>query len=318
MSESLDTAGGQSSFRLSRVLWVVVPALLLAGGAVVFFGFLDGMALIQRLTRPPLVPVTGTVFFNGQPLANARVMTKPTKEGLRGSVGFTDEQGNFYLEFDNAGTWIKGAYAGEHKVTVAAYGEQPPAGPPPLLTPEVYERFETTPLVINVTRDPSANHVRLELKGEPAGSRPLSGAPGDGGRGGGPGRGGRRGGGFGGPGGPPSFGPPAGGAPGRGRGPVSPEMMVARGMETFDKDGDGKLNADELREAIGIFGASLENADKNSDRYVDAQEMLEAFGGAADRATPPEGGRPQRPEQEKQDSQPMSPAPQQQSPSTMP
>jgi hypothetical protein len=56
--------------------------------------------------------------------------------------------------------------------------------------------------------------------------------------------------------------------------------MVERGMETFDKDGDGKLNADELREAIGIFGDDLRTADTNGDGFVDSQEMLRALGGA--------------------------------------
>lgn len=286
----------EPTFRVWRVLLIVFPAALIAALAVAFFGFLDGWALIQSLTRPPLVPVTGKVLYNGSPLANARIWTQPLKPGLRGSIGFTDDEGRFKLEFDDKGRWVDGAFVGEHKVTVAGYGPQRGPAPPDLLTPPQYEQFDTTPLRITVTPDPAKNDFTLELQGEPGGARALAGGPGGAGAGGGPPAGGpqgqrRRGAGARGPfagagpvpppGGLPSN-VPAGGQPpaGRGRGPVSPQIMVERGMETFDKDGDGKLNADELREAIGIFGDDLRTADTNGDGFVDSQEMLRALGGA--------------------------------------
>jgi len=282
MSGSENEHRAASDFRLWRVLALVLPAFVLAAAAVVFFGFYDGLARLQALMRPPLVPATGKVLYNGKPLANARIFTQPLRPGLRGSIAFTDDDGSFTLQYDNQGKWADGAYVGEHKVTVAGYGPQPPAGAPPLLTPPEYESFDTTPLRIHVTRDPKQNVFTLELSGEPGGQRPMAGGPGAGGRGGGgpaapPGGGFGRGrlGGREGPPGPLPEGAPRPAGPGGGF--VSPETMVEKGMESFDKDGDAKLNADELREAIGIFGEVLRNADANKDGFVDAEEMLHAL-----------------------------------------
>lgn len=67
-------------------------------------------------TNPNLVPVTGTVTFNGQPLAGASV----TFIGVgatpgEGATGITDEAGKYELSHFRAG---KGAMPGDYKVMI--------------------------------------------------------------------------------------------------------------------------------------------------------------------------------------------------------
>ena len=67
---------------------------------------------------PPLVPVEGTVTFDGQPLANALVQLIPQGQNL-GQTGFakTDAAGKFAIGMADAKT--KGAAAGEYKVVIS-------------------------------------------------------------------------------------------------------------------------------------------------------------------------------------------------------
>jgi Ca2+-binding EF-hand superfamily protein len=70
-------------------------------------------------------------------------------------------------------------------------------------------------------------------------------------------------GGPGGPGGPGGFGGGAGGG-------FNPEQMVARIFEESDKDGDGKLSADEAPERMQ---ANFERIDADSDGFVTKEEF---------------------------------------------
>jgi hypothetical protein len=66
-----------------------------------------------------LAPVSGRVMMDDHPLANAEVRFTPVSdEKLPGSVGVTDDQGNYELHFgSNRDT--PGAVLGEHRVTIS-------------------------------------------------------------------------------------------------------------------------------------------------------------------------------------------------------
>ena len=63
--------------------------------------------------QPDLGTVTGTVTMNGQPLTNVMVVFSP--ENGRSSMGVTDAEGNYELEYVGD---TKGAKIGQHKVSI--------------------------------------------------------------------------------------------------------------------------------------------------------------------------------------------------------
>ncbi|RUL86183.1 peptidase associated/transthyretin-like domain-containing protein [Tautonia sociabilis] len=75
---------------------------------------------------PELVPVSGTVVVNGEPLARATVIFEPTdtEDPNLNSGGQTDEQGHFELQTIDG---RKGAVVGNHRVTIT---------PPMTVTPD--------------------------------------------------------------------------------------------------------------------------------------------------------------------------------------
>jgi len=73
---------------------------------------------------PTVVPATGIVNYNGQPLAGARVMFHPQDGGARSSHGTTGADGRF--ELSTFGT-NDGALLGKQTVTVAKV-DQPGGG----------------------------------------------------------------------------------------------------------------------------------------------------------------------------------------------
>lgn len=166
MNDSQVEPPRQSQLHLGRVLAVVVPlamcTLLLGWG----WGYFDISKRVDRWLLPPLVEVTGRVYLNGQPLANAQVLTQPVGRKCRGAIGGTDAEGRFTLRTDVEGDFLPGAYAGEHRVTIQAIDPNAPPGPfkPPTVTPPESEEFETTPLRIQVDRDPQRNQVEFRLK----------------------------------------------------------------------------------------------------------------------------------------------------------
>jgi hypothetical protein len=151
--------------RLSVIGFTVVPLGLVAIGIILFIGVFDGPAWLRTLTARPLAPVSGQVLFNGKPLGNVEVMTQPTEPGMRAAVGFPvmngEDDGRFVLKTDINGTYQDGIQVGEHKVTIAVHLVSNAPTAPPLLTPEIYASFATTPLRINV---PKSGLVDYEIK----------------------------------------------------------------------------------------------------------------------------------------------------------
>ena len=82
-------------------------------------------------SRPyEVVPVSGHITINGEPLANASVTTQPIAQGDSiypgpGSFGKTDEQGRFSLELVDPEE--PGAVVGKHRlmITQAGFSERP-------------------------------------------------------------------------------------------------------------------------------------------------------------------------------------------------
>lgn len=124
--------------------------------------------------RPKVVPVTGTVLYNGQPLANATVTFTNSSAG-RSAFANTDANGNFTLTTFKSGD---GAVPGLQQVTVRKSevlpGKAPAVDaseslhlpPPPeerWLIPKRYGKVETSGLTAEV-KDSGKNSIVLELK----------------------------------------------------------------------------------------------------------------------------------------------------------
>lgn len=66
--------------------------------------------------RPTVVPVSGKITFQGEPVEGAQIAFHPTAEGaVRSAVGETDANGEFTLTTFDTGD---GATPGEHVVTI--------------------------------------------------------------------------------------------------------------------------------------------------------------------------------------------------------
>jgi hypothetical protein len=110
---------------------------------------------------PPLVPVEGTVTFEGQPLANANVQLIPQGQN-QGQTGFakTDASGKFTIGTADGKT--KGGSAGDYKVVISKHvkpdgsdyvakpDEDPMLANYKELLPAVYSNPEQTKLTTNV------------------------------------------------------------------------------------------------------------------------------------------------------------------------
>jgi hypothetical protein len=66
---------------------------------------------------PEIVPIAGTVTFNGQPVPNVRIIFQPNPGRM--SWGISDSSGHFALEYDSD---HKGAKVGTHTVYVVDEG----------------------------------------------------------------------------------------------------------------------------------------------------------------------------------------------------
>jgi hypothetical protein len=116
--------------------------------------------------RPETFSVTGTVIYQGKPLAGATVNFIP--KNTHPASGLTDAQGRFTLLSFSPDD---GAVIGEHVVCVAKYSLDSSKDPVQmmkaeqahLLTPQKFASPVTSPLRVTVTKD-GPNDFRLELK----------------------------------------------------------------------------------------------------------------------------------------------------------
>jgi hypothetical protein len=168
------SASGRSQLRWRKVFLIVAPVALLLAAGLAFLRFGDVDALLASVTRPPLAPAKGVVFFKGEPLKNAQIVTEPTSSRGMSAMGWTDDEGRFSLTTDIRGKREEGATVGEHRVAVKAHQVIPGPAAPPLLTPEEYATVSTTPLRIVVAKTDVANESKLVLEGD-APARPVGG-----------------------------------------------------------------------------------------------------------------------------------------------
>lgn len=161
----------ESQFRLARILWVILPLGFAALAGAVAWGYFDLDARISQWMLPPLVPVSGWVYLNGEPLVGGQVFAQAVGRKGCNALGKTDTEGRFTLRTDVRGEFLAGVYVGEHRVMIIKPDPDVPPGPykPPVITPPDCASFETTPLRLQVDRDPARNHVefRLETKETP-------------------------------------------------------------------------------------------------------------------------------------------------------
>ena len=153
-----------STFR--RPLLVVAPVALILVGIYVGWGHYDLGTAIARWRLPPLVPVTGRVYLNGEPLGGAQLFTRPTGADYRGAMGVADKEGRFALRTDVDGDFFAGARIGEHLVIILGQDPNSKSGPfkPPLITPPEDSEYATTRLRLHVDHDPARNEIDFRLE----------------------------------------------------------------------------------------------------------------------------------------------------------
>lgn len=165
-------ASGGNSFSIARVLILLLVAVTVTGGAY--------LAFFMERGPKPLYPFSGQVLLNGKPVTVGAVMTQSIDDEYGVGIGELDKEGRFTLRSND----VKGVTAGTHRVAVSSMA---PGIPPRPLVPSKYLNQNSTPLIINVTSDPSKNTVVLELEGEVEAPPAMQGPPGGGGPGGAPG-----------------------------------------------------------------------------------------------------------------------------------
>lgn len=142
---------GGDGFSIVRVLTLVIGIAAISGAG--YFGW-------NFLQQPPvLAPFSGRVMFNGKPVTIGGVSTMRIGDNLDGAIASLDGEGRFSLKTNGE----DGALVGKHKVVIASFSSGMPPNP---LVPAAYTTMPTTPLVIEVTKDPAKNTVEWVLEGE--------------------------------------------------------------------------------------------------------------------------------------------------------
>jgi hypothetical protein len=254
------------------VLSIAVPLVAVVLGGFYFFVYRDGASWLRGLFDPKLVPVTGRVFLGDEPMSGGQIQTQLVGSNAKGSMAFPDKDGNFTLKIDVDGTFVDGAFAGKHKVTVTKtdMGQAPsPGAQPASLTPATYANFAETPLeiVVDAAKEKNYFELRIEKKAEEAG--------------------GGRPGGF-----------PAGPPPGADAG-------MSEGLQRLDADGNGQISAEEAGRASRPLAMLLANSDADKDGVLDAAE----FSAAVAQAGSPNRPATDRPQLESESAGPESAAP---------
>lgn len=125
-------------------VWVVLVLGTIEAGGLIGCG----------QSGPKLVPVSGVVTLDGQPLSDAGILFQPIGGGPPAS-GTTDASGRFTLRTQNR----PGAVLGEHRVSITKFESTGTgmgvAGNEPVrmrwLLPEKYTRPETSGITVKVT-----------------------------------------------------------------------------------------------------------------------------------------------------------------------
>ncbi len=114
--------------------------------------------------KPTLIPASGTLTINGKPAGDIMVQFVPNvldeKINAPMSQALTDAQGNFELvTMKNE----KGAYPGEHKVTlIDTLEERPAQGEEASVTSRLDQRFTTGAITVEVVE---GQPIKLEANG---------------------------------------------------------------------------------------------------------------------------------------------------------
>ena len=143
------------SFSLMRVLAMVVIAGIVAAAGYGVWTFAN--------TPKGLVAYTGRVLYQGKPVVGG-VMTQNLDDKFDSAGGTLDADGRFTLDTNGE----PGANVGRHKLAIISFER---GAPPRPLVPADYTNVATTPLIIEVTREPAANQKEFILEGsapEPA------------------------------------------------------------------------------------------------------------------------------------------------------
>jgi hypothetical protein len=104
-----------------------------------------------------LIPITGTVTLDGQPVDEAVIVFVPETQPGDTSTGRSQSDGTFSLRTGKADGAVPGAY----KVVINKYDTSPTAKGKKSVLPRIYASAKTTPLQCTVPHD---GPVLLELK----------------------------------------------------------------------------------------------------------------------------------------------------------
>jgi len=122
---------------------------------LLFVSLLNGCG---RGDRPLLAPVSGTVTYNGQPLARGRIVFFPDK-GRPASGKILDGKILEVSTFDQG----DGAMVGHHKIQIASFVREPRGMEiVPWAIPEHYGKAATSDLTAEIIAG-KPNELRLEL-----------------------------------------------------------------------------------------------------------------------------------------------------------